>query len=511
MSSPSPSHAPSGHRGLTHALLWALAMMGGQQGLAALVTFVLAGLLGPEAFGLVAMASIYVAFVQLFLEQGLGPAIIQRPELEDRHLDAAFWMVMALGAVLLTVSLAFSEWWAGVNAVPELARVIRWLSLQIPLFALTVVQIALLRRRMDFKVLALRSNVSVASGGVAGLSLAFAGYGVWALVAQHLVQNAVGAVLLWAVSDWRPRLRFERQAARDLLGFSSGAFLGRIGIFVGDRADALLIGLFFGPTAVGLYRLADRLMRLFVDLSTRVLQQVALPEFSRLQAERERLLRSLQNLLRTSASTAIPPLVVVAASSAQLTAFLGERWEPAATTLSILCGVGIVRALTVVTGPIMRALGRPHAHAAFVWSHALPSALTFWAVAVWIGEAAPADQAAGIAISRSVLYVALFLPINVWIVRSFTGLRFARLAGAAGPAFAGALVGGVMAWAAGLPAWPAWLPVLVQRTLPPLVGGAAAATCVIALDADFRERLLRLLARATGGRLGAAVGGGPAT
>jgi PST family polysaccharide transporter len=477
------------------ALLWSFVTTGGRQGINAILTFVLAAILGPEAFGVVAMASIYVYFIQMFLEQGLGPAIVQREHLEGAHKDAAFWMVVALAGFLVSLSVALSGWWAEVNTLPELAQVISVLSLLIPLEALTVVQQALLRRNMEFKKLALRANVSVLVGGTVGLAMAFFDYGVWALVAQHLTTAAAGVVLLWAVSDWRPGFSFSRRAATDLIGFSSGAFLGRIGIFVNNRSDALLMGIFFGPVAVGLYRLADRLMGLLVDLSSRSIQAVALPEFSRLQSQPRALANSADRCLRTSARIAIPPLAVMAASSIEIMSLVGEEWAAAALPLCLLCVVGIVRSVTLITGPIMRAMGRPYAHAILMWCHALPSAGAFWAVAVWLENAPVPEQAAGIALSRAALFALVFLPVNAWIVLWMVELSPGRLLAALAPSAGAGAIGGGIAWAlhSGAHAVTAslGLPSVVVAVAVPALGGISAVLALLAFDPRLRTQLLK--------------------
>jgi O-antigen/teichoic acid export membrane protein len=493
------------------ALLWSFVTTGGRQGINALLTFALAAILGPEAFGTVAMASIYVHFVQMFIEQGLGPAIIQRENLSDAHKNSAFWMVMGLGLILVSLSVGFSGWWAGVNDLPELALVISILSILIPLESLTVVQQALLRREMEFKKLALRANLSVLLGGTVGLTLAFRGFGIWALVAQHLVTSATGVLILWTVSDWRPGFRFSRDAASELIGFSSGAFLGRIAIFANNRSDALLMGIFFGPVAVGLYRLADRLMGLLVDLSSRSIQAVALPEFSRLQSQPEALAKSAYRCLRTSATIAIAPLAVMAASSNELMSLVGEDWAGAAVPLLLLCVVGMVRSVSLITGPIMRALGRPYAHALFMWCHAIPSALMFWAVAVWFQTAEAPEQAAGIALSRAALFGLIFLPVNALIVTRMVDLSFGRLISAVAPSAGAGAIGGGLSWFAHsnvhsvLSTLP--LPSLIPNLGVPALGGFAAVMTLLALDRKLRTQVLQRVQRLGGRRSDSALTG----
>src|SRR5207244_4599079 len=134
-----------------HALKWAYTMNWGEKGFFALFTFVLASILGPHDFGTVAIAMIYISFIQMFLDQGLFNAIIQRKNLKPEHLDSVFWTNLAACLVLVGLSVAFSAWWAAVNQLPQLALVVCALSFCLPIEALALVQRAILQREMDFR------------------------------------------------------------------------------------------------------------------------------------------------------------------------------------------------------------------------------------------------------------------------------------------------------------------------------------------------------------------------
>jgi len=477
------------------AVAWSLATTGGQQALTAIFTFVLAALLGPEAFGLVAMAAVYVAFIQLVLEQGMGAAIVQRKDLDEEHLDAAFWMVLGASAVLTGISMALAGWWARVNSVPELESVIRLLALAVPIEGLIVVQRALLQRRMNFRAFAIRATLSVGLGGCVGIVLASRGFGAYALVAQQLTTSAVGLCLFWILSGWRPRRRFSRRAARDLLGFSTATLVGRLGIFVNRRSDALLMGLFFGPTAVGLYRLADRVVGVCVDFAAVSVQSVALPEFSRFQDAPERLRESFVRCLRISACLALPPLGVLAAGAPEVVSVLGERWRDAAPALAALCVVGAVRDLGLFTGPLLQALGRPHVLAALVWAQAVPSALVFAAMGSWLSGGQPAEQALGIAASRAGVFCLLFL-VNMRIARGLIEIRLRTIAVALAPAFFAAAIGAGVVLAV-RPVLAGLLPPMLSSVTTLGLAGSLALVTLLTFDGEARELVARPFRRAS--------------
>ena len=243
-----------------HALKWAFVMSWGRRGFALLFTFLLAAILGPEAYGVVTLAMVYIVLMELFVEQGVVTAIVQRKNLDDAHLDAAFWTNLAWSVLFAGISVALAGFWARANGVPELEPVIDVLSITIIVWALTLVQRAQLEREMKFKILAVRSNVATFVGGVVGVCAALAGAGVWALVAQQLTFTAVSTLMFIALGRWYPHFRFSLQHARELFSFSASVFFANSAGFLSRRGDILFMGLFFGPAVVGIYRLCDRLV-----------------------------------------------------------------------------------------------------------------------------------------------------------------------------------------------------------------------------------------------------------
>jgi PST family polysaccharide transporter len=417
----------STERRFRSSLKWAFLMNIGQRGIGMVSTFVIAALLGPRAFGLVAMAMVVVLFMQVFLEQGISTAVIQRESLEREHLDSAFWMTIAWCLLLGGVVVGVSGWWASLNDEPDLEAVTRVLSILLLIQGLTVVQQALLQRRMQFKRLALRSNVAAMVGGVTGIALAATGFGVWALVTQELVIAFVSLALLWSLSGWVPGFRFSRQHARHLLGFSVYAFLGNLGSFVNRRSDTLLIGVFLGSTVVGLYRLADRLVEAIVSATTRPVQSVSLSHFSRLQGDQAALQQAVRSSIRITALTNVPVMFILVACADYLMPMLGPEWVPAADALKLLAIVGIAKALILFTGPLLYALAKPHIRTIMVWGLAAISVGAFAATGAALQGHSIDDQVLWTAAVRAALFTLVFIPINLAIVTHYTNLRLSSL------------------------------------------------------------------------------------
>jgi polysaccharide transporter, PST family len=471
---------------LAGPLRWAFVMSWGQRGVSTVVTFVLAALLGPHDFGLVAIAAVYVAFMQVFLEQGIGAAVIQRARLEPEHLDSAFWMNLVWGLLLTGVSIGVAGPWAALNHLSELERVIDVLSLLIPISALTVVQQAVLQRELKFKKLALRSNISALIGGACGIALGLAGAGVWALVAQQLVAAAAALVLLWSVSHWVPRARFSPRHARELLGFSVQALLGNVAVFVNRRSDALLMGIFFGPAAVGLYRLADRLVETVITLTTRPVQVVSFPHFSRLQSDPQALRGSVRACMRITLITTIPAMILLAASSELVMSTLGPAWVGAADPLKVLSAVGIGKAFILFTGPLLFAVAKPHFRTVVVWLLALVSAAALVVVALFLRGHPTSEQVLGVALSRSLVFVGLFVPISlglIWRVSGVSPRSLVRLAPV--PVASGLAAGGIVTLIR-VTGVVAQLPSVLALLIVGGLGAAAGFSVLLALEPRVR-------------------------
>ena len=308
---------------------WSALQQTGDRGIRLLVYLVLARLLAPDAFGLVALALAYIDFVQLFLNQGLTAAIVQRDELESEHLDSAFWGNMAFGLLLGGACLASAGLFAELVGEPEIAPIVRWLSIAFVLTGLSAVQDALLRRALNFRALAVRSFGGQAVAAVVAIALVFSGFGVWGLVALQLVSQAVGALLLWRASNWRPRFAFSPRHYRELFGFGVQLMGVQVLSFLRGRADNFLIGVFLGTTSLGYYTVARQLINAAAHLVTGSVGPVIWSTFTRLQRESERLGRAILSAAELLALVTWPVYLGIAAVAPILVpVVLGERWMP---------------------------------------------------------------------------------------------------------------------------------------------------------------------------------------
>jgi O-antigen/teichoic acid export membrane protein len=478
-----------------NSVKWAYTANWGERAFSALFTLVLAALLGPRDFGVVAIGMVYVMFLQMFLDQGLMAALIQKKDLEPEHLDAVFWMDLVLSVFLVGTSFLLGGWWAARNHAPEAARLISVLSLCIPIQGLAAVQGAILNRNMDFKALSIRANISVIASGVIGIGMAFSGFGVWSLVGQQISRDLIAMGLLWKLSPWRPHFEFSWKHLKELLGFSVSNFTAQLALFAEGQSAGVFLGLFFGPLAVGLYRLADRLVYSVVAMATTSIQSVSLPEFSRVQDQPEELRKSALACIRLGSLVTLPALSGMAVVSGALMAALGPKWLPASDALKVLCVMGMCTVFACFTGPMLQALSRPHHLALLEWARVAVGTALLIVAGLLLRNSSVSRQLMGIALARTVTMIFLVMPIFLYILMRLCGISLRDITSAAMPSAVASIstVGAVVMFQ--LTGWLAGGKPLILLIAEIGVGGIAGISVLLALDAHLRGVVVGLQQR----------------
>ncbi len=457
--------------GFAEAVGWSYVLALSRVGVTTLVTFVLAAVLGPEAIGLVAMALVFILFVEMLLQQGLLPAIVQRSELRQEHADTAFWLVVGIGSLLTVAAAGLAPVWERINGTPGLALLVWGLTPLVLIQSLVVVQEAILRREMRFQSLAVRTMAVGLVGGVVGVACAFSGLGVWSLVAQQVSGALVGVVVLWRVSDWRPRWHFDRVAARELFTFSRHSAAASIGVFLGNKADILVAGIFFGPFVVGVYRLAQRAASTGVEISGRAMQAVSLPELSARQHDMADFARRYIRLQQLTAAVSLPVLGALAGVAGLLGPALGDDWTLVGVPLRGLAIASALTTVAAVAGPALQAMGSPGALAVISWARAVFVVLGLVTVGLLLQGSDDQTRLTAFVAVMIASAAAAFL-VMAWVLMSKLRLSARAYAGSLLPGLAGGLVATVVGWG---------LATVLGAELLPLLGLLISAAVAVAL------------------------------
>jgi O-antigen/teichoic acid export membrane protein len=320
---------------------------------------ILARLLAPSDFGLVAMASVIIDFTSWFVDMGFGAALIQRKNLTDAHRSTAFWANVLMGWLVFIGLILSAPLVAGFFGSERLASILIALSFSTVLTPARSIIESLFTRDFKFRFIALREVLSIFLGGIVGITLALNGFGVWALVGQTLVNDLSGTVFMFWKTSWWPKLIFSRQALADLWGFTMPLTGARLFTYFNRNLDTILIGHFLSPASLGLYNLGYQLVLLPLIYITRPINQVLFATFSEIQDEPERLKNAYLHSLQLVAFITFPLMTMLALSAPELVpVLLGEKWRPAAPLFPFLCLVGLIQSIQNLMFSILQALGQ---------------------------------------------------------------------------------------------------------------------------------------------------------
>jgi O-antigen/teichoic acid export membrane protein len=343
-------------RGLT----WTFIDTWGGQLIALIIFAILAHLLTEVDFGLVALAVVFVSFAQLFVDQGLGDALIQKTTVTRLQIDTAFWVAVATGLLLMVVGIVLAGPIATLVGEPQLAPIITVLSINFVVVALSSVQLALLRRDMRFRSLALRRLVAVAVGGVIGVGAAFAGFGAWSLVAQQVSYGVVSVGMLWTVSPWRPGFHWSRSDFRELFGFGINIVGSDMLNFLSRNSDNLLVGAVLGAGPLGLYAVGYKILDTTQTLLVNAARKLAFPVFSRIQHDPERTRRAYGRVNRAVSVIIMPGYIGLSIVAQEaIVVLFGQKWAPSGPVAATLYLIGPVLTLQVFSGALLNSAGHP--------------------------------------------------------------------------------------------------------------------------------------------------------
>lgn len=405
------------------AIRWSILDRLASRGLSFLVLLILARILEPIDFGMVAIASLFGEFSRPFVDMGFSTALIQKKILEDRHKDTAFWLSLGLGVIFAVgaqfLATPIADLFAFVNKVQNpnspvtdyaiIAKLIRWFGVGLLISPIAGVPTSLLRREFDFKTLAIRNLTGTIVGGVVGIAMAVSGFGVWSLIGQRLSGDLIGTAALYMFGRWVPGGVVGWEPAKQLMGFGSSVTAKSFLTFLNQHSDDILIGMFLGPLALGYYTVAYRLFRQFVLFLTGSVTQVAFPAFSKIQDNEKELTNAFFKATCFSAAVSFPFFMGTAAVANEFVpVFFGEKWIPSIPILQILTVVGMVHSVALLHGNVMVARGKPHLNLVLAVINTIANLVSFVLAVRW--------GIVAVALVFSIRAV-VFLPLGVW----FTG------------------------------------------------------------------------------------------
>lgn len=468
---------------------WAYGSYVAGQAMVLVATAILARILSPGEFGLVALALVFVTLLDAVSDLGLSPALVISTEAELRErANTVFGFTVGLGVVLSALTAAVAPLAALFFDRPDLAPLLAVLGVNFLLRSLGATHYALAQKRIDFRSRTAAELAGVAARSVAGIGLALSGFGAWSLVAGYLVGTTALTMTLWRLVPWRPSGPPSRAQLPRMLRFGSALTGVDVLAALISQVDYIFIGRVLGTHALGLYTLGFRLPEMLIISLAVVAGRVLFPAFA--AVDRDVLNRAFLVSVRYAAVVALPLAAGLAALAEPFVlAVFGERWEGSVDVMRVLSAYGLAVAVGIPAGIAYKATGQ----AGILLKLALPhAALVVAAIALLVEEGIVAVAAcqAGVA--------TLFAVIGMAIASRMLHVRAGQLVAAILPvAVAAAAMGAVaLGIAAAIDSpWPA-LAVAIPACAATYTG--TLRLVAPALVYDLRDRLAAGLSRTPG-------------
>jgi O-antigen/teichoic acid export membrane protein len=341
-------------------LIWSSAANWGQSILSLLAFMAFAHLLGPHDLGMFAAVMVVIAFLQMFAEQGLSEAIVQRPEITPGVLNAVAIINFGL-AVLIVVGMWFAApfiaYKMGITGIVDVLRVV---AVSLLVSALTFAQQAMLRRNFNYRWLSICTLVSVFTSGAVGVGFALAGMGVWSLVAQALSSVIVSNLMIWSKPQWKFRFEFDFRGVIPLVSFGSKRLATNLLEVVSTRYIEIFIAASLGTIALGLYTVGVKIYQAAMQMVGGSVLNVVLNGFSRLSHDHNALLEAYYRAVGMMTSTVSAAFVLGALLAPELVGVLfGDKFAISALVMMPVMLWGATQAVMWCTGTAFNAIGRP--------------------------------------------------------------------------------------------------------------------------------------------------------
>ncbi len=463
--------------------LWSAAERWSAQIFSFVALVVLARLLTPESFGVVATATILVSSCLLITEQGLGDALVQRREVDDLHYSSVFWLNLAIAAVCAVALFGAAGILSSWLKMPKLIPVIQVLSVVPLINATSKVHEAMLRRNLEFRGLAVRRVASSFVGLIVAITTALFGFGAMSLVFQQITAETVGCIVLWHQTAWRPSIAFSKVRIQQLLGFGTSMFILSIVTMLNTRVDDMAISINLGAAVLGIYTVAYGFLRAINGGFNGIVLRVAFSQFCRLQDQAEAIKAGFRGTFRMAAYSGFIVFTLLALGANDLIHLMfGQKWRGADVIMRILTLSAFFQLPTSFIMVYLRSVGFPHLNTGFMIGLVAILALGVFGF-VGYGIVAVAWVVTGVTILG--FFVALYLGARVSALRFSwfgTALFLASIASGAA-ATGGLLVKCLLSTAEG------WL----RLSLSSLCGFFIYLAVVLACDKELREKIGSLL------------------
>lgn len=326
------------------------------------VSVILARILAPDDYGLIALVFVFTTLCDKLLIAGFATSLIQKKTADDKDFSSVLYfsitVAFALYVLLFFGAPFIADFYTKFNRT-ELIAVIRVLGLSLFLMAFSSVQNAYASKHMLFKRYFESTLGASVFSGIVGIAMAYHGYGIWALVAQNMLATFVGCIILWFTIDWRPKLLFSFERLKGLFSYGWKIFMASIIKTLYNDVRSLVIGKMFMPADLAYYNRGQSLPQLVDTNVTGTIDSVLFPAYSKLQDNKSAMLNAVRRAVKTSCYVLMPILALMAAVASPLVSLLlTDKWLPCVPFMQILCFSFIFSPVEMENIQAIKAIGR---------------------------------------------------------------------------------------------------------------------------------------------------------
>lgn len=328
-------------------------------GVTFLVGLVLARLLTPAEYGIMAMIAIFIAISNSITDSGFSNALIRKIHIDRIDYNTVFYFNLLVSIVIYILLFLASPAISSFFKEPILINVTRIIGWVVIINALAIIPRTIFVRNINFKTQTKISLISSVSSGIIGIGMALCNMGVWSLVGQQISRQLLNTLFLWIFCKWRPVWEFSIKSFRELFGFGSKLLLSGLLDTIYKNIYYIVIGRFYTSSQLGQFTRAEQFKTIFSSNLTTVVQRVSYPVLSSIQEEPERLREAYRKVIKTTMLVTFACMLGLAAVSKSLLLILiGEKWLPAVHFLQIICFSGMLYPLHAINLNILQVKGR---------------------------------------------------------------------------------------------------------------------------------------------------------
>lgn len=344
-------------------MMWSFIERFSTQGVGFVVSIVIARLVAPEMYGLIALIQVFLSIAQVFIDSGFGNALIQRNNRTEVDFHTVFIFNFIVSTVIYIVFFFSAPLIADFYGEPKLTLLTRIVAITLLISSLSIVQRTKLTIQLDFKKQALASLIATIVSGIVGIVMAYKGFEVWALVAQQIILQIIQFVILTIVSKWKPMFVFSYESFKTMFSFGSKLLVNNLITNIYINIANLVVGKWYSPASLAFYNRGFNLSLLVSTNIEGVLQRIIYPITCGVQNDRERLIQCYHKYLHLSHYIILPILTIICIlAKPTIYVLLTEKWLPAAVYLSLFCINFMFYAWIDQATSIVNAIGRSDAN-----------------------------------------------------------------------------------------------------------------------------------------------------